>query len=262
MEQHISLTTALTGGQFVVTHLDNRKLLIKIAPGEVIKPGDVKVIQGEGMPTYKNPFEKGNLYITFALDFPSPNWIKPEQLAQLKQVFFSPSLFKTTQTSPSCCFPSFCRRTSLSKWPRRLRTPRWLILTPRSTIPGATRGLQAPTRRMTKGAGTLVFSVPSNDLSSREPELSAPPLLIHSYPFLSILPLSLVHFPQNTIGHRKCLVSCLSSFLPSFPQCPLSSSPPKKGRPTSRPSMPQDGPSSTAVTPSTRSVFSIFLFLT
>ena len=39
MQQKISLATALTGGQFVVTHLDNRKLLIKINPGEVIKPG-------------------------------------------------------------------------------------------------------------------------------------------------------------------------------------------------------------------------------
>jgi len=110
MEQRISLATALTGGQFVVTHLDNRKLLIKINPGEVIKPGkhpmltnnltisnnnnnniffgpgDVKIIQGEGMPTYKNPFEKGNLFITFTLDFPSPNWLNSDQLASLRKV--------------------------------------------------------------------------------------------------------------------------------------------------------------------------------
>jgi len=49
-------------------------------------PGDVKIIQGEGMPTYKNPFEKGNLFITFAIDFPPPNWLNKDQLAALKKV--------------------------------------------------------------------------------------------------------------------------------------------------------------------------------
>jgi len=39
MEQSIDLRTALTGGEFIVTHLDDRHLSIKIEPGEVIKPG-------------------------------------------------------------------------------------------------------------------------------------------------------------------------------------------------------------------------------
>lgn len=86
MEQKISLSTALTGGQFVVTHLDGRKLLIKINPGEVITPGDVKVIPGEGMPTYKNPFDKGNLFITFSIIFPPPNWLPNDKLAELKRL--------------------------------------------------------------------------------------------------------------------------------------------------------------------------------
>jgi DnaJ-class molecular chaperone len=38
-EHTLSLTEALCGFQFVLTHLDNRQLLIKSNPGEVVKPG-------------------------------------------------------------------------------------------------------------------------------------------------------------------------------------------------------------------------------
>ena len=34
-------------------------------PGEIIKPGDWKCIQDEGMPVHGRPFEKGNLYVHF-----------------------------------------------------------------------------------------------------------------------------------------------------------------------------------------------------
>lgn len=39
-EHNLSLTEALCGFQFVLTHLDGRLLLIKSSPGEVIKPGN------------------------------------------------------------------------------------------------------------------------------------------------------------------------------------------------------------------------------
>ncbi|KAF9601988.1 hypothetical protein IFM89_024534, partial [Coptis chinensis] len=38
IEHSLSLTEALCGFQFVLTHLDNRQLLIKSNPGEVVKP--------------------------------------------------------------------------------------------------------------------------------------------------------------------------------------------------------------------------------
>jgi len=86
VDQSISLSMALTGGQFIVNHLDDRKLLVKSNPGEVIKPGDVKVISKEGMPTYKNPFEKGDLFISFSIVFPPGNWLKPAELTQLAKL--------------------------------------------------------------------------------------------------------------------------------------------------------------------------------
>ncbi|KAI9005392.1 hypothetical protein BC832DRAFT_531361 [Gaertneriomyces semiglobifer] len=85
-EAHIDLLTALAGGQFAIQHLDDRVLLVNILPGEVVKPGDVKVISNEGMPGYKRPFDKGNLYVKFDIIFPPPNWAAQDRLQLLEQV--------------------------------------------------------------------------------------------------------------------------------------------------------------------------------
>jgi DnaJ family protein A protein 2 len=70
VEHSLNLTEALCGFQFVLTHLDNRQLLVKSTPGEIIKPGQTKAIDDEGMPMYQRPFMKGKLYINFSVDFP------------------------------------------------------------------------------------------------------------------------------------------------------------------------------------------------
>ena len=82
--QKISLAVALCGGQFSVTHLDDRVLIMTNPTGSVIKPGDVKVISGEGMPHYKRPFDKGDLFLTFEIEFPSSGWIDHAKLRQLE----------------------------------------------------------------------------------------------------------------------------------------------------------------------------------
>ncbi|CAL9194527.1 unnamed protein product [Musa hybrid cultivar] len=69
-EHTLSLTEALCSFQFVLTHLDNRQLLIKSNPGEVVKPDQFKAINDEGMPLYQRPFMRGKLYIHFTVDFP------------------------------------------------------------------------------------------------------------------------------------------------------------------------------------------------
>jgi DnaJ family protein A protein 2 len=74
IKKSISLLEALTGFQMVVTHLDGRKLIVKNKPGEIIKPvlegRGLKAVRGEGMPTLKNPFVKGNLFILIDIVFP------------------------------------------------------------------------------------------------------------------------------------------------------------------------------------------------
>jgi len=81
----ISLSTALTGGKFFITHLDKRNLLVTILPGEVIRPGEVKAIEAEGMPSLRHHV-KGNLYVRFEIEFPSPYWTSPETLDQLSKL--------------------------------------------------------------------------------------------------------------------------------------------------------------------------------
>jgi len=56
MEKQITLHEALTGVDFVITHLDGTKIRIKNEPGEVIKPDDLKTVVGKGLPFHKKPF--------------------------------------------------------------------------------------------------------------------------------------------------------------------------------------------------------------
>lgn len=46
----------------------------------VCVPGCIRMVKGEGMPQYRNPFEKGDLYVKFDVQFPENNWISAEKL--------------------------------------------------------------------------------------------------------------------------------------------------------------------------------------
>jgi DnaJ family protein A protein 2 len=84
MKKSISLSEALTGVEFVVQHLDNRNLVVRSQKNQVIKPGQIMQLTGEGFPRYGDPFNKGNLYIAFTVDF--PDRIPDKFLAQLQQI--------------------------------------------------------------------------------------------------------------------------------------------------------------------------------
>ncbi|CAO3582735.1 unnamed protein product [Absidia cylindrospora] len=81
----IDLLTALAGGQFTIPHLDERLLLVTILPGETIRPGMVKVVPNEGMPTYRH-HNHGNLFVNFTIDFPANNWTDAENIAKLESI--------------------------------------------------------------------------------------------------------------------------------------------------------------------------------
>lgn len=65
----IDLLTALAGGHINIEHLDDRWLTVNIIPGEVITPGAIKMIVGQGMPSMRH-HDFGNLYIQFDVKFP------------------------------------------------------------------------------------------------------------------------------------------------------------------------------------------------
>lgn len=75
----IDLLTALGGGQIYIEHLDDRWLTVNIYPGEPITPGAIKVIKGQGMPSFRH-HDFGNLYIQFDVKFPDKTQLQNIEL--------------------------------------------------------------------------------------------------------------------------------------------------------------------------------------
>lgn len=84
MQMKLELVESLCGFHKAITSLDNRDLIISTIPGEIIRDGDIKCVLNEGMPTYKNPFEKGKLLIQFVVVFPEN--IDPSHIPQLEKI--------------------------------------------------------------------------------------------------------------------------------------------------------------------------------
>ncbi|KAA0186478.1 heat shock protein 40 [Hyalella azteca] len=84
MSMELSLVEALCGFQRAITTLDDRVIVVSSIPGEVMKHESLKCVMGEGMPTYKNPFEKGRLVIQFLVKFPEK--IAPEAVGLLENI--------------------------------------------------------------------------------------------------------------------------------------------------------------------------------
>ena len=96
--QEIELVTALAGGTIYVEHLDERWLAVEILPGEAIGPNSLKMIRGQGMPSYRH-HDFGNMYIQFTVKFPEKNWTQdPAAFEALRQILPAPSLVNVPPT--------------------------------------------------------------------------------------------------------------------------------------------------------------------
>lgn len=84
-EAEVDLLTALAGGDFHIKHVSGEYLKVSIIPGEVISPGELKVIEGKGMPIPKSG-GYGNLFVKFTVKFPPANFTTEENLKLLEQV--------------------------------------------------------------------------------------------------------------------------------------------------------------------------------
>eukprot|EP01119_Soliformovum_irregulare_P011533 TRINITY_DN2907_c0_g1_i1.p1 TRINITY_DN2907_c0_g1~~TRINITY_DN2907_c0_g1_i1.p1 ORF type:complete len:452 (-),score=107.77 TRINITY_DN2907_c0_g1_i1:57-1412(-) len=82
MEQKIPLIESLSGTEFVIEQLDGRQLLFRSSPNEVIKPGDTRIVRGEGMPGDYGA--RGDLYVKFDVEFPSSSFLTPEMIKNLE----------------------------------------------------------------------------------------------------------------------------------------------------------------------------------
>ncbi|KAK4111821.1 DnaJ-domain-containing protein [Canariomyces notabilis] len=91
----IDLVTALAGGTIYIEHLDDRWLSVDILPGEAIAPGALKMIRGQGMPSYRH-HDYGNMYIQFDVKFPEKNWTEnPAAFEALRKFLPAPELVNT-----------------------------------------------------------------------------------------------------------------------------------------------------------------------
>jgi len=73
----ITLSEALFGfSRILITHLDGRGVHVTSPPGKILKHSDTIILRGEGMPIYKQPDTKGDLYLTFTIEMPDDEWLK------------------------------------------------------------------------------------------------------------------------------------------------------------------------------------------
>ncbi|XP_019935083.1 dnaJ homolog subfamily A member 4 [Paralichthys olivaceus] len=86
MKMTIKLVEALCGFKNTIQTLDNRTLVISSEPGDVIKHNDIKCVPNEGMPIYKDPFERGKLIIQFQVEFPEKDWLPKHLMFQLERL--------------------------------------------------------------------------------------------------------------------------------------------------------------------------------
>lgn len=71
--------------------------MIRHPAGNVIEPGSIKVVPGEGMPHYRSPFEKGDLFIKFDVSFPSSHFAD-EAVIKVGILYETTSLTRHTYT--------------------------------------------------------------------------------------------------------------------------------------------------------------------
>ncbi|XP_024137919.1 dnaJ homolog subfamily A member 4 [Oryzias melastigma] len=86
MKMNLKLVEALCGFKKTIQTLDNRTLIISTQPGEVIKHDDIKSIQNEGLPLYRDPYEKGQLIVQFQVEFPDKHWLPEHLMFQLERL--------------------------------------------------------------------------------------------------------------------------------------------------------------------------------
>ena len=72
----ITLSEALLGfDRILINHLDGRGVRVASPQGKVITSGMTIILRNEGMPIYKNPDVRGNLYIVLDVEMPNEDWM-------------------------------------------------------------------------------------------------------------------------------------------------------------------------------------------
>ncbi|KAF2078070.1 hypothetical protein CYY_000621 [Polysphondylium violaceum] len=111
LQKRIKLLDSIAGTSFTIPTLDNRKLWVTVNKGENIKQGDMRIIEGEGMPI-KGSAKKGHLAVIFDIEYPS---LSSEDIKKLEGILpksAAPTVSKTD------CKPVNLVKGSYSQQPR------------------------------------------------------------------------------------------------------------------------------------------------
>ncbi|EGW34250.1 dnaJ class heat shock protein [Spathaspora passalidarum NRRL Y-27907] len=84
-EAEIDLLTALAGGEVAFKHISGDWIKVHSYPGEVISTGEVKVVEGQGMPIYRQG-GRGNLFVKFTVKFPENGFASEDKLKELESI--------------------------------------------------------------------------------------------------------------------------------------------------------------------------------
>jgi len=82
LNREITLLEALTGFEIQVVHLDGRVLKMKSPSHAVTKPGDIHVLEDQGMPIKGRPSAHGRLFIKYLVKFPDAKDMKHHHVRQ------------------------------------------------------------------------------------------------------------------------------------------------------------------------------------
>jgi len=69
-QQEITLEEALTGGKFTIEHLANKRVTLSLEPNCIVKPNDILLIDGLGLPILSSGKKMGKLYLIISVKFP------------------------------------------------------------------------------------------------------------------------------------------------------------------------------------------------
>jgi DnaJ family protein A protein 2 len=92
--KEVPLRDALTGCVAHVTHLDRR--VLRLETSDVLKPQSVKVIRGEGMPDPDYPSQKGDLVVSFSIEY--PHALPAKVVKELRRILPHPPTPSVTHT--------------------------------------------------------------------------------------------------------------------------------------------------------------------
>lgn len=92
VKHELTLLEALTGFEFFLPHLSGQTLRVKSEPNTVVKPGDLMVIENEGMPVKNSGgLRRGNLFLQFEIKFPTSSQIQgAKKIQKLREALPGP----------------------------------------------------------------------------------------------------------------------------------------------------------------------------